>query len=72
MEAVTAKEFLDAKCLSQSNLKVEKDGSASVVEVPLASSPPSIPSRVGKSSTVVLVSESMFLEFVEEMRANHK
>ncbi|XP_063948186.1 uncharacterized protein LOC135152259 [Daucus carota subsp. sativus] len=31
VESVAAKEFLDVKCLSQSNLKVEKDGSLSEI-----------------------------------------
>ena len=67
VESVQAKEFLDVKCLSQSNLKVEKDGTISVIEVPV----PPPPLTVGSSSTAV-VSKALIIAFMEEMRDNHK
>ncbi|XP_017228645.1 uncharacterized protein LOC108203941 [Daucus carota subsp. sativus] len=67
VESVTAKEFLDVKCLSQSNLKIEKDGSLSVVEVPLPTPPPPL-----SSCPMFALSDTHILEFMDELRAKHK
>ena len=67
VESVTAKEFLDVKCLSQSNLKIEKDGSLSVIEVPLPTPPPPI-----SSCPIFVLSDVHIFEFMEELRENHR
>lgn len=70
VESVSAKEFLDVKCLNQSNLKLEKYGTLSVVEVGPPSPPP-----VQPTSTViggVSLSEKLVLDFMDELRANHR
>ncbi|XP_017227470.1 uncharacterized protein LOC108203224 [Daucus carota subsp. sativus] len=67
VESITAKEFLDVKCLSQSNLKIEKDGSLSIIEVPLPTPPPPL-----SSCSMFALSDTHILEFMDELRANHK
>lgn len=69
VESVVAKEFLDVKCLSQSNLKVEKDGSLSVIEVSVAT--PS-PAPAAPTCVDISLSAKEILEFMDELRENHK
>ena len=70
VESVTAKEFLDVKCLAQSNLKVEKDGSLSVVEVPIV--PPPQVSPLPSASVDLGIPAKDILDFMDELRDNHK
>ena len=70
VESVTAKEFLDAKCLTQSNLKVEKDGSLSVVEVPVVPTPQVSP--LPSASVDLGIPAKDILDFMNELRENHK
>ena len=69
VELVVAKEFLDVKCLSQSNLKVQKDGNFSVIEV-LVATPSSAPTA--STPMDIGVSAKEILEFMDELRENHK
>ena len=66
-ETLSVKEFLDVKCLSQSNLKVEKDGSLSTIEV---APPPVDPPSYGCVDLGISAKE--ILDFMEELRENHR
>ena len=68
VESVQAKEFLDAKCLTQSNLKLEKDGTLSAVEVP----PPPPVQPISGSCVDLGISAKEILDFMDELRANHR
>ena len=68
IESVQAKEFLDVKCLTQSNLKLDKDGTLSVVEVP----PPPPVQSVSASSIDLGIPAKDILDFMNELRENHK
>nr|XP_017217278.1 PREDICTED: uncharacterized protein LOC108194852 [Daucus carota subsp. sativus] len=66
-DSVSAKEFLDMKFLTQSNLKLDKDGQLVVVEV----SPPTPPAQ--SVNVVDLgISAQEIQEYMDELRANHK
>ena len=54
--------------MSQSNLKVEKDGSLSVMEVPVATPPPT----VAPTCVDLGFSAKEIMEFMDELRDNHK
>ena len=68
VESLAAKEFLDVKCLTQSNLKIEKDGSLSVLEVPVVTPPP----VVAPAGVDLGISAKEILDYMEELRSNHK
>ena len=68
-ESIQAKEFLDLKCLAQSNLKIEKDGTLSAVEVPV-SPPPPVQSHA--ACVDLGISAKEILDFMEELRANYR
>nr|XP_017256504.1 PREDICTED: uncharacterized protein LOC108226061 [Daucus carota subsp. sativus] len=66
-DTITAKEFLDVKFLSQSNLKLDKDGNLIVVEIP----PPPPPTH--SVNVVDLgISAQEIQEYMEELRTNHQ
>lgn len=68
IESVFVKEFLDQKCLSQSNLKINKERMLVQVEPPPISPPPTAgPSSFGLESL-----KDKFLEFVLEVRENQR
>ena len=66
-DTITAKEFLDMKFLTQSNLKLDKDGNLVVVEVP---PPPPLVHSVGVLDLGISAQE--IHDYMEELRANHK
>lgn len=68
IETIFVKEFSDQKCLSQSNLKINKNGMLVQVEPPPISPPPT----AGPSSFGLRSLEDKFLEFVLEVKENQR
>ncbi|KAL1803452.1 hypothetical protein ACET3Z_032099 [Daucus carota] len=66
-EVIVAKEFLDAKFLAQSNLKLDKDGQLVTVEVP-----PPPPTTQSVNVVDLGISAQEIQEYMDELRANHK
>ena len=66
--SVSAKEFLDMKFLTQSNLKLHKEGNLDVVEVPVT--PP--PQAQSGGYVDLGISAKEIQDYMEELHANHK